>query len=226
MIEKNKGTGKSKTDVSAVILVDDHAVLRSGLARLLKASFPNVFIGEAGDGEGAIRLLDTRTWDMVILDIGLPGPSGLEVLQSILKRCPALPVLVLTGLTDESVAIRVFEIGGMGYLSKGCSEDDLVTAVRKVRGGGRYVTASLAEKLVVNLNRQNIHSSSGSSPEIKGRLFDVLLRLGQGDTVKSIAIDMNISVKTVSTYRTRILERLHLKSNTDIVRYCLMRGLA
>jgi len=212
--------------MSAVIIVDDHAVLRSGLARMLKASFPDVFIGEAGDGDAAIRLLDTRTWDMVILDIGLPGPSGLEVLQSILKKCPAVPVLILTGLADDAVALRVFEIGAMGYLSKGCSEVDLIAAVRKVLEGGRYLTAALAEKLVANLSRQNIHTRSGPSPEIKGRLFDVLLRLGQGDTVKAIASDMSLSVKTVSTYRRRILERLHLKSNTDIVRYCLMRGLA
>jgi DNA-binding NarL/FixJ family response regulator len=212
--------------MSAVIIVDDHAVLRSGVARILKASLPDIFIGEAGNGEEALRLLEARPWDMVILDIGLPGPNGLEVLQSILKRCPALPVLVLTGLADDAVAIRVFEIGAMGYLSKGCSEDDLTTAVRKVLEGGRYLTALLAEKLVINLNRQSIHKGPGPSPEIKGRLFDVLLRLGQGDTVKAIASDMSLSVKTVSTYRTRILERLHLKSNADIVRYCLMQGLA
>ena len=212
--------------MSAVMIVDDHAILRRGLARMLKASFSDMFIGEAGDGEEALQLLVTRQWDMAILDIGLPGPSGLEVLQSFLKRCPTLPVLVLTGLADDTVAIRVFEIGAMGYLSKGFSEDDLITAVRKVLEGGRYLTASLAEKLVINLNRQNSHTNSGPSPELKGRLFDVLLRLGQGDTVKAIAADMSLSVKTVSTYRTRILERLHLKSNADIVRYCLMRGLA
>ena len=210
----------------AVIIVDDHAVLRSGLARMIKASIPDLFIGEAGDGEEALRLLETRTWNMVILDIGLPGPSGLEVLPSILKRCPALPVLVLTGFADDAVAVRVFEIGGMGYLSKGCSEDDLVVAVRKVLEGGRYFPSSLAEKLIINLRTQNIHNGSGASPEIKGRLFDVLVRLGQGESVKAIASDMRLSVKTVSTYRRRILDRLHLKSNADIVRYCLMRGLS
>jgi len=210
----------------AVIIVDDHAILRSGLARMIKASIPDLFIGEAGDGEEALRLLETRSWNMVILDIGLPGPSGLEVLPSILKRCPALPVLVLTGFADDAVAVRVFEIGGMGCLSKGCSENDLITAVRKVLEGGRYLPTSLAEKLVINLRSQNIHKGVGASPEIKGRLFDVLVRLGKGDAVKAIASDMCLSVKTVSTYRKRILDRLHLKSNADIVRYCLMRGLS
>jgi DNA-binding NarL/FixJ family response regulator len=212
--------------MSAVIIVDDHAILRSGLARVLKASIPGLFIGEAGDGEEALRLLETKPWDLVILDIGLPGRSGIEVLQSILKRCPALPVLVLTGLADDAVAIRVFEIGAMGYLSKGCSEDDLTTAVRKVLEGGRYLTASLAEKLVINLRRQNVDKGAVDSPEVKGRLFDVLVRLGQGDTVKAIASDMHLSVNTVSTYRRRLLDRLHLKSNADIVRYCLIRGLS
>jgi len=212
--------------MNAFLIVDDHAILRSGLARMLKASFPGVFMGEAGDAQEAIHLLETRKWDMMLLDIGLPGRSGLEVLQEAHRIRPSLPVLVLTGLADDAVAIRVFEIGAMGYLSKGCSEDDLTNAVRKVLDGGRYLTAELAEKLVVNLNKQNVRNASKTSPEIKGRMFDVLLRLGQGDTVKAIATDMSLSVKTVSTYRTRILERLHLKSNTDIVRYCLMQGLA
>lgn len=212
--------------MNAVLIVDDHGVLRSGVARMLKASIPDLFIGEAGDGEEALRLLETRPWSMVLLDIGLPGPSGLEVLQSILKRCPALPVLVLTGFTDDAVAVRVFEIGAMGYLFKGGSENELIIAARTVLEGGRYLPASLAEKLIINLRSQNVHKGVGASPEIKGRLFDVLVRLGQGDAVKAIASDMRLSVNTVSTYRRRILDRLHLKSNADIVRYCLMRGLS
>lgn len=212
--------------MNAFLIVDDHAILRSGLARMLKASFPNVFIGEAGDSQEAIRLVETRKWDVMLLDIGLPGRSGLEVLQEVQRMRPSLPVLVLTGLTDDAVAIRAFEAGAMGYLCKDCAEDDLSTAVRKLLEGGRYLTTALAEKLVLNLNNQKARNASGDSPEIKGRIFDVMLRLGQGDTVKAIASDMSLSVKTVSTYRTRILERFHLKSNADIVRYCLMQGLA
>jgi two-component system, NarL family, invasion response regulator UvrY len=216
---------RREREMFAIMIVDDHALLRCGLARMLKASFPDVLIGEAGDGEEALCLAQTRPWDLMILDIGLPGPSGLEVLQSILKRWPALPVLVLTGLADDAVAIRVFEIGAMGYLTKGCSEDNLIIAIRKVLEGGRYLTAAIAEKLVLNLSKQNARKASGGSPEINGRLLDVMLRLGQGDTVKAVAADMSLSIKTVSTYRRRLLAQLHLKSNTDIVRYCLMRGL-
>jgi DNA-binding NarL/FixJ family response regulator len=213
--------------MSAFLIVDDHAILRSGLVRILKISFHGVILGEAGDGDEAIRLLEKRAWDVMILDIGLPGRSGLEVLHEAQRMRPELPVLVLTGLADDAVAIRVFEAGAMGYLSKGCSEQDLTTAVRKLLEGGRYLTASLAEKLVANLNQQNLRNhASESMLHMKGRMFDVMLRLGQGDTVKAIAEDMNLSIKTISTYRTRILERLHLKSNAEIVRFCLLRGLA
>lgn len=211
--------------MSAFLLVDDHTVLRNGIALMLKASFPNAVIGEAGDSDGAIRLLERQPWDVMLLDIGLPGRSGVEILKEVREKWPSLPVLVLTGLADDSVAIRVFEVGAMGYLCKDCSEEDLIKAVRKLLEGGRYLTSSLAEKLVANLNRQRTSLSTGDAPPVKGRMLDILIRLGQGDTVKAIAADMQLSIKTVSTYRTRLLERLQLKSNTDIVRYCLLRGL-
>lgn len=211
--------------MSAFLLVDDHAILRSGIARLIKASFPNATIGEAADGTAAISLLETQSWDMLLLDIGLPGRTGLEILQETQHRWPTLPVLVLTGLTDRAVAIRVFELGAMGYLSKECSENDVTQAINKLLSGGRYLTPDLAEKLIVTLNQKTTTHASEETACIKGRMLDVLLRLGQGDTVKAIASDMQLSIKTVSTYRTRLLERLHLKSNADIVRYCLTRDL-
>jgi len=211
--------------MSSFLLVDDHTVLRRGVARMLKASFPDATFGEAGNGDEALQLLETATWDIMLLDIGLPGRSGLEILQEVQQRWPALPVLMLTGLADDAVAIRVFEVGAMGYLSKECSEDDLLKAVHKLLKGGRYLTASLAEKLAENLGKLHTPLHPEAAPSLKGRMLDVLIRLGQGDTVKAIAADMQLSVKTVSTYRARILERLRLKSNTDIVRYCLLRGL-
>ncbi|MEI6647405.1 MAG: response regulator transcription factor [bacterium] len=213
--------------MSAFLVVDDHAILRSGLVRMLKASFPDVILGEAGEGDQAIQLLKNGSWDVMILDIGLPGRSGLEILKEVQCMRPELPVLILTGMADDAVAIRVFEAGAMGYLSKGCSEEELTSAVRKLLEGGRYLTASIAEKLVANLNQQNLRKHEASSTlHLKGRTFDVMLRLGQGDTVKAIAEDMKLSIKTISTYRSRILERFHLKSNADIVRFCLLRGLS
>lgn len=212
--------------MSAFLIVDDHTVLRSGVVRMMRSSFPDVTVGEAGDGAEALRLLEAHAWDVILLDIGLPGKTGIEVLQEVQNKWPTLPVLVLTGLADDAVAIRVFEIGAMGYLSKDCSEDDLIKAVRKLLEGGRYLTPSLAEKLAGNLSKPRTPAYPEDAPPLKGRMLDVLIRLGQGDTVKAIAADMQLSIKTVSTYRARVLERLQLKSNTDIVRYCLIRGLA
>ena len=211
--------------MNSFLLVDDHTVLRSFVARMLKASFPDAKLGEASNSDEALRLLKTAAWDVMLLDIGLPGRSGLEILQEVQQRWPALPVLVLTGLADDAVAIRVFEVGAMGYLSKECSEEELLKAVHKLLAGGRYLPPSLAEKLADNLGKPHTPVHPEDAPLLRGRMLDVMIRLGQGDTVKAIAADMQLSIKTVSTYRTRILERLRLKSNTDIVRYCLLRGL-
>jgi len=212
--------------MSAFLIVDDHAILRSGLARMIKSAFPNSLVGEAQDSAEALGMVTDKTWDVLILDIGLPGRSGLEVLQDVQRLRPKLPVLVLTGLVDDAVAIRVFAGGAMGYLCKDCSETDLITALRKLLNGGRYLTESLAEKLAANLSRKPLRPDAKSEEDVTGRMLDVLMRIGNGDTVKAIASDMGLSVKTVSTYRMRLIERLHLKSNADIVRYCLLRGLS
>lgn len=212
--------------MSAFLIVDDHAILRSGLARMIKSAFPNSLVGEAQDSAEALGMVTDKTWDVLILDIGLPGRSGLEVLQDVQRLRPKLPVLVLTGLVDDAVAIRVFAGGAMGYLCKDCSETDLITALRKLLNGGRYLTESLAEKLAKHLSQKPLRSGAKAEEDVTGRMLEVLMRLGKGDTVKAIASDMGLSVKTVSTYRMRLIERLHLKSNADIVRYCLLRGLS
>jgi two-component system, NarL family, invasion response regulator UvrY len=212
--------------MSAFLIVDDHAILRSGLARMIKSAFPNSLVGEAQDSAEALGMVTDKTWDVLILDIGLPGRSGLDVLQDVQRIRPKLPVLVLTGLVDDAVAISVFAGGAMGYLCKDCSEADLTAALRKLLDGGRYLTESLAEKLAANLSRKPLRPDAKSEEDVTGRMLDVLMRIGNGDTVKAIASDMGLSVKTVSTYRMRLIERLHLKSNADIVRYCLLRGLS
>ena len=211
--------------MNTFLIVDDHAILRSGLARMIRSAFPHSLVGEAKDSAEALGMVTDKTWDVLILDIGLPGRSGLEVLQDVQRLRPKLPVLVLTGLVDDAVAIRVFAGGAMGYLCKDCSETDLITALRKLLNGGRYLTESLAEKLAKNLSQKPLRSGAKAEEDVTGRMLEVLMRLGKGDTVKAIASDMGLSVKTVSTYRMRLLERLLLKSNADIGRYCLLRGL-
>ena len=212
--------------MNRILLVDDHALVRSGLVRMLSNHFSSAVISEAANAEDAVSLLKAQVWDLLILDVGLPGRSGLEFLDDVRSIRPSLPVLLLSGLTDDVIAVRGFEKGASGYLCKDCSVEELVAAVHKLLCGGRYLSGELAEKLVANL----AVASGRESPltghaEIRGRLFDVLLRLGHGEPVKMIAAEMGLSVKTVSTYRVRLLERLLLKSNVDIVRYCLLHGL-
>jgi DNA-binding NarL/FixJ family response regulator len=214
--------------MNTFLIVDDHALMRSALSRLVKTSFPDAVVDEAPDGDQAIALVKKQPWDLMILDIGLPGKSGLDVLHDVIHLRHQMSVLILSGLADAAVATRAFECGAKGYLCKDrCSEDNLVEALRKILSGGYYITPSLAETFAKNLRQPNAHrEKSGKKPELRGRILDVLLRMGNGDTVKSIAIDMGLSIKTISTYRTRILERLQLKSNADIVRYCLINKLS
>lgn len=209
------------------LIVDDHALMRSAVRRLVKASFTDAVVEEAPDGDHALALIKKQPFDVVVLDIGLPGRSGLDVLRDVQDLRPDVPVLILSGMADAVAATRAFECGAKGYLCKDrCSEDNLVEALRKILDGGYYLTTSLAEIFAKNMSRQaHQRSPEGETPEIRGRMLDVLLRLGNGDTVKAIAMDMGLSIKTISTYRTRILERLRLKSNADIVRYCLLHSL-
>jgi DNA-binding NarL/FixJ family response regulator len=211
--------------MNSFLVVDDHVLVLKALVRMLSASFPKAAIGEAKNAKEAVHLLGAQPWDLLIMDVGLPDRNGLDVLDDVKRLQPQLPVLLLTGLSDDAIAIRGFEKGAKGFICKDCSLDELEAAVRRLLDGGRYVPGALAETLAALLGDAREGGAPAAPREIQGRMFDVMLRLGQGDTVKAIAADMGLSVKTVGTYRTRLLEKLHLKSNVDIVRYCLIHGL-
>ncbi len=211
--------------MNAFLVVDDHSLVRRAVARMLSVSFPNVVIGEAANAREAVRSLEAQPWNLLIMDVGLPDRNGLDVLDDAKRIQPQLPVLLLTGMTDDAIAIRGFEKGANGFLCKDCSMDELNSAVRRLMDGGRYVPGELAAKLAAKMDSPHDSGTPASPQEINGHLFDVLLRLGQGDTVKAIAADMGLSVKTVGTYRTRLLEQLCVKSDADIVRYCRIYGL-
>ncbi len=214
--------------MNTFLIVDDHALMRSALSRLVKTAFPDAIVEEAPDGDYALALVKKQPWDLIILDIGLPGRSGLDVLRDVIHLRHLTAVLILSGMPDVAVATRAFECGARGYLCKDCcSEDNLVEAVSKILSGGYYLTPAHAETFAKNLCQRNSkREQSDKRLELRGRILDVLLRMGNGDTVKAIAIDMGLSIKTISTYRMRILERLQLKSNADIVRYCLINKLS
>lgn len=204
-----------------VLLVDDHAMVRAGVRRILADSIEGSVFGEATSGEEAVARVGGEPWDVVVLDLSLAGRSGLETIKDILHLHPAMRVLVLTMHGEEEYALRAFRAGAAGYVTKASSPDDLVAAVRKVAGGGKYVTGAAADALVSRL-------SSGERPlhdALSDRELQVLRLIASGKTVKEIGSMLTLSAKTISTYRTRILEKLQLRSTPQLVLYALSAGL-
>ena len=204
------------------LLVDDHTIVRAGLRRLLADEFPGIECGEATTAHEAVEKARAGGWDVVLLDISLAGRSGLEALKDIQVACPTLPVLVMTMHAEHEYAIRAFRNGASGYITKDSEPDELLTAIRKVMSGGRYVTAELAEALAGSLR-----SDSGRPPHdaLSDRELQVLRMLGAGISVKRIGAELSLSEKTISTYRTRMLLKLGLSTTADLIRYAIRHGL-
>ena len=207
-----------------VLLVDDHAVVRAGLASLLGAELPGLVLGEAEDAGAALGMVRAEPWDLVILDVSLPGRSGLEVLKELRLLRPRLRVLVMTVHSEQEYAIRALRSGAAGFVSKHSAADELVAAVRKVLGGGRYVSAAVAEKLA---GRVAAGDDPGAPPHalLSDRELQILRLVGAGKSVKEIGADLALSEKTVSTYRTRVLEKLGLRTTAELIRYAIHAGL-
>jgi len=205
-----------------VLVADDHALVRKGLQQVIKEQAPDMVVGEAMDGEQVLDMVRREKWDVLVLDIGMPKRSGLEILQELRATQPKLPVLILSVHPEDQYAIRVLKAGAAGYLSKDSALDELVDAIRKAIGGGRYVSASLAEKLALGLS-----GGLDKLPHetLSDREMTVLLKMGAGMSVGEIAEELTLSVKTVSTYRTRILEKMGYQSNADLIRYVIENRL-
>jgi two-component system invasion response regulator UvrY len=205
-----------------ILLVDDHQVVRHGLKQMLADEYPAAAFGEAGTVADALRLVRAEPWDLVLLDLTMPGRGGLDALGELKDARPGLPVLVLSMHPEEEFAVRALKSGASGYLTKQSAADELLAAVEKALAGGRYVTASLAEKLAANVAGDN----TGKPHEaLSPREFETLRLLAAGRSVKEIAGALCLSGKTVSTYRARILEKLDLKTNVDLARYAIEHGL-
>ncbi len=208
--------------MTRILLADDHAVLREGLKGILAKAIPGAEFGEAGDGAEVMALVTRETWDAVILDLTLPGRSGLDVLKEIKRLFPALPVLILTMHPEKEYAVRAFRAGAAGYVLKREASQELIAAVRKALTGGRYVPTSLAESLAFEIGRQGPEKPHEA---LSDREYEVFRFLALGETVTRIATELNLSVTTVSTYRARILEKLEAESNADLTRYALENEL-
>ena len=206
-----------------VLVADDHPVVRTGLERILAEQSGVTVVGEASDGDEVLTLLQQVAADILLLDVSMPGPGFVPLMQELRATHPSVRILVLSVHSEDQYALRALRAGARGYLTKDHSPEELVAAVRKVYRGGRYVSATLAERLAAELDA----SDSGRAPheELSDREFEVLCLLGSGRSVTEAATTMGLSVKTVSTYRTRLLEKMSATCNADLVRYVVTNGL-
>jgi DNA-binding NarL/FixJ family response regulator len=205
-----------------ILLIDDHAVVRKGLKSILEEEFSNVMVDEAETGHGGINRIREGHHEAVVLDINLPDMNGLEVLKRIKKDWPTLPVLVLSVFGEDQYGVRMIRSGASGYLAKSSAPEHLVEALKKVMAGQRYISPKLAERLAYNLAK----SPGDLSTEcLSDREFQVFRMLSTGKTVTEIAGELHLSVKTISTHRNHILNKMDMHSNADMVSYAQVKGL-
>jgi len=208
--------------VIKVLIADDHAILRRGLKEILVRELEGAVCGEAEDAQQVLAQVQSHDWDLVILDITMPGRSGLDVLRDLKAARPKLPVLVLSMHPEDQYGKRVLRAGAAGYMNKESAPEELIKAIRKVLSGGRYVSPALAEKLALDLNQdaeRPIHET------LSGREFEVLRMIACGKTVSQIAEELHLSVPTVSTYRARILEKMNMTTTAELMHYALRNRL-
>lgn len=204
-----------------ILLVDDHVVVRRGVRAILEDHFPGITVAEAGDGEAALAALD-QPFDATVLDLSMPGRSGFDLLSEIKHRHPKLPVLVMSLHSEEQFAVRALRAGAAGYLTKSAASEQLVAAITKITRGGKYISETLAERIASDVGGDPLASRH---ERLSDREFDVMRGIASGSSVSQIAEQMHLSVKTVSTYRTRLLEKMGMATNADLTRYALEQGL-
>ncbi len=205
-----------------ILLTDDHAVVREGLKLILADRFKPAVFGEAANAHEALLLVGKTVWDVVVLDITLPGRSGWEILREIKKLRPRLPVLVLSMHPEDQFAVRMLKGCAAGYLTKESAGAELAGAIKKVVGGGRYISPTLAERMASYLD---INIQKAPHDRLSDREYLILRMLASGKQVSQIARELNLSVKTISTYRARILQKMDMKNNAELTRYAVDRDL-
>jgi two-component system invasion response regulator UvrY len=205
-----------------VLIADDHAVVRSGLKQILAETSDVVVAGEATNGREVLEKLEEPRWDVLVLDITMPGRSGLEILKDVKKLKPGLPVLVLSMHAEEQFATRTLKAGASGYLNKESAPEELLQAIRKIHAGGKFVSATQVERMVGGLT-----GATGKLPHelLSDREYEILCLIASGKTPSQIARELSLSVKTVSTYRARILEKMTLTTNAQLTHYAIKNGL-
>jgi two-component system invasion response regulator UvrY len=205
-----------------IFIADDHAIVREGLKQIVAETTDMAVTDEADTGHEVLEKVSENDYDVVVLDITMPGLNGLDALKQLRSQRPDLPVLVLSIHPEEQYAVRVLKAGASGYLTKESAPDELISAIRKVSMGGKYVTPSLAEKLASDLvadGKKPLHET------LSDREYQVLCMIASGKTVTEIAEELFLSEKTISTYRSRILEKMKMKTNAELIHYAIKHGL-
>jgi DNA-binding NarL/FixJ family response regulator len=205
-----------------ILIADDHPIVRRGLRQILEENKAVAGVDEAGTGQEALEKVKTGKFDVVMLDISMPGMNGLETMTELKKLKPALPVLILSIYPEEEYAVRALKGGASGYLTKKSAPDELITAIKKIVRGERYISPSLAEFLATHLTEDKdkpLHEG------LSNREFQVMRMIASGKSLKEIAGEMSLSPKTISTFRTRILQKMEMKSNAELIQYALKNNL-
>ncbi|MBQ1763344.1 MAG: response regulator transcription factor [Aquincola sp.] len=205
-----------------IAIVDDHAIVRSGLKQFFSEQVDLRVTGEAANGREALDLVRKGEVDVLVMDLSMPDQSGVDALAAIKARAPDLPVLILSGFPEEHYATTLLKQGASGYLNKECDPQEIVTAIRTVYRGRKYITSGVAQLLADGLSGAGDKAPHETLSE---REFQVFLRLAKGETIGHMADSMSLSVKTVSTYRSRVMEKMNLSSNSDLTYYALKNGL-
>jgi two-component system, NarL family, invasion response regulator UvrY len=205
-----------------ILLADDHAVVRQGVKTILAEAFAQVTFGEARNAHELLGLVRSERWDVVVLDLAMPDGSGLEALKQIKHDHPQLPVLILSMFPEDQYAVRTIRAGAAGYLNKESAPEELTQAIRKILHGGEYISAAVADELVLyarHKDDQPLHN------HLSDREYQVLCLIASGKEVKEISAELALSAKTISTYRTRLLVKMNMKTNAEITYYAIQNGL-
>ena len=205
-----------------ILIADDHAVVRKGLKQILLEEYPSAQIGEVADAESLLSEILKDDWNIVITDMNMPGRSGLDALTQIKQMAPQMPVLIMSMYPEDQYALRVLKAGASGYLGKDNIHDDIIKAIQSVQLGKKFITPAVAEKLANALGEDN---SMQPHESLSDREFEVLKLLASGKAVSDIASQLSLSATTVSTYRSRIMEKMNMKTNAELTRYALEKKL-
>jgi DNA-binding NarL/FixJ family response regulator len=203
-----------------ILIADDHPIVRRGLQQILSGEADVAMVGEAQNSTEVLDLVRTQKWDAVVLDITMPGRGGLDTLKELNRLYPSLPVLMLSIHPEDQYAVRAFRAGAAGYMTKESAPDELIKAIRKITRGGKYVSPTLAEKLAFILKAEPLSHHSLSDRE-----YQVMIMIASGKTPSEIAEEMCLSIKTISTYRERILAKMKMKNNAELTYYAVKHNL-